>query len=200
MKSYVMFFIIFLMVFINSCIIKKETTKEYYLWCDGEWVQIDEDPKADNEVNNDSDTKIDSDLDKIIENDVEFTDTENEADLDYFDDFAEPDEDKEISRDFDYLEVPDEEICDFPCKYLFAKYDNKLCQESGGKKIRLYVTSKDCRCQTRVLFNAELQNYYFFGYYYPLHSDDNEDVVDLGTYEMELVITISGEKQIFICE
>jgi hypothetical protein len=155
---------------------------------------MDTDPRVDNEV--DKDEIINTDEDKIIENDIDNpTDTENENDEDSFI----PDPDEEITQDFDYPEIPDEENCDNPCVLLRAMYNNKLCQEIGGKKIRLYVTPEECRCQTRILFTSTLQDYYFFGYYFPLKADDSENIMDLGTHQMELLVTISGNTEIFTC-
>ena len=189
------FYVIIFAIIMASC---TNVEKYYFVYADGEWVQVDENPIKDGEVVNDKD-KIVPDEDQIIPDSPIITDSDSEVDVDYFEEVTEPDEDGEISRDFDYPEIPDEDMCDNPCVLLRDKYDNKLCQESGGKKIRLTVASQECRCQTKITFTSTLQNFYFFGYYFPLKSDGNEDIMDLGTYEMELVITISGEKQIFIC-
>ena len=192
-------FILLIVPFLFAgCITKKEVENNYFVYSDGEWIQVDENPMKDEEVVNDED-KIVPDEDQIIPDSPIITDSNNEIDVDYFEEVPEPDEDEEISRDFDYLEIPDEDMCDNPCKLLYGNYDGKLCQKNDGKKIRLYVTSEQCRCQTKILFTSTLQDYYFFGYYFPLKADDSEDIMDLGTYEMELRVTISGEKQIFIC-
>ncbi|HRZ80180.1 MAG TPA: hypothetical protein P5044_09240, partial [bacterium] len=151
-------FILLIVPFLFACCItKKEVENNYFVYADGEWIQVDENPMADDEVKNDED-KIVPDEDQIIPDSPIITDSDSEVDEDFFEEVTEPDEDGEISRDFDYPEIPDEDMCADPCKLLYSKYDNKLCQENGGKKIRIYVSPKECLCQTKIVFTTTLQD------------------------------------------
>lgn len=187
------FYVIIAIAIMVSC---TNVEKYYFVYADGEWIQVDENPMVDDETVNDLDGSKKPDTDKIIENDIDNpADTENENDEDSFI----PDPDEEITQDFDYPEIPDEDMCGNPCILLRDKYNNKLCQEVGGKKIRLYVTHEECRCQTKITFTSTLQSFYFFGYFFPLQADDNDDYMNLGTHQMELLVTISGNTEIFTC-
>lgn len=49
-------FILLIVPFLFACCItKKEVENNYFVYADGEWIQVDENPMADDEVKNDED-------------------------------------------------------------------------------------------------------------------------------------------------
>lgn len=175
--------------------------EKYYFYCisydeDGkciEWAEMDTDPRVDNEV--DKDEIINTDEDKIIENDIDNpTDTENENDKDSFI----PDPDEEITQDFDYPEIPDEDMCGNPCILLYDKYNGTNWKEKDDEELmKLYIVNADCQCEGQLILKSGYRES-FFGHYFPLISEIKNSL-ELGSSENEIIFTTKadGKKRYF---
>lgn len=191
------FYVIIFAIIMASC----TNVEKYYFYCisydeDGkciEWAEMDTDPRVDNEV--DKDEIINTDEDKIIENDIDNpTDTENENDEDSFI----PDPDEEITQDFDYPEIPDEDMCGNPCILLRDQYNNWLGKDRDSGELMSIATITDgCMCRIELYLEQGYQEL-FYGYFFPVVSEI-ENSLDLGSSENEIIFTTKadGKKRYF---
>ena len=198
MKVFYVFFIVFFSFFSTSCITKTEIIEEYFVWCDGGWEQIDENPMADEEVVKNDEDKIVPDEDQIIPDSPIITDSDSEVDEDFFEEVTEPDEDEEISRDFDYPEIPDEDMCENPCILLKDKYDSWLGKDKdSGELMSLSIIKENCACQTYLVLEKGYRES-FYGYFFPVVSEI-KNTLELGAVETEIIFTTKadGKKRYF---
>lgn len=183
----------FLSVVVISCG-DTVTNNNYFVYSEGEWIQVDENPITDEEVKNDED-KIVPDEEQIIPDSPIITDSDNEVDEDYSEI---PDEDEEITRDFDYPEIPDEDMCGEPCVLLYDKYDGTNWKEKDGEELmKLYIVNAGCRCEGQLILKSGYRES-FYGFYFPLISE-TKNTLDLGSTENEIVFTTKadGKKRYF---
>lgn len=186
------FYVIIAIAIMVSC---TNVEKYYFVYADGEWIQVDENPMVDDETVNDLDGSKKPDTDKIIENDIDNpADTENENDEDSFI----PDPDEEITQDFDYPEIPDEDMCGNPCILLYDKYNGTNWKEKDDEELmKLYIVNADCQCEGQLILKSGYRES-FFGHYFPLISEIKNSL-ELGSSENEIIFTTKadGKKRYF---
>ncbi len=188
MKS-LFFFAIVIVIF--AC---TNVEKYYFVYADGEWVQVEEDPRPDNgEEKEIEDVTENSDNENIaVSDDSEVVTEEHlKPDEENPEEFL-SDEDAEITDDA--FIVPDADFCDQPCTLLYDNYDGYYGKDKeNGKRIRLHMTPTECRCETEMILTDEGYRESFFGFYFPLNSDNNSNTLSLGSNNREIIFFIASE-------
>lgn len=178
--------------------------KYYFVYSDGEWVQVEENPMADKEQDDFDVVPEAGDNENVAVNDD--GEAINEEGTDPDSDSIYPDEEnpEEILPDEDVEEtdettvVPDDDFCDNPCFSLYVPYDGYLGKDKeNGEIMRIWIVPADCQCEAQMILEYGYRES-FFGYTFPMTAESS-NTLNTGNIDRDIVFTIfsTGEERYF---
>lgn len=165
MKSLICFAVVLITI---AC---TETNNYYFVYSDGEWVKVDENPMADKDHQEVDISQDDSDNENVDVNDD--GEVVNEEDL-------EPDEDSNFLDEENPEELlPDQDVAipDDVCVYLKERATLNICYlAQDGEKIFIAAHEKE---ECEAVIESSINGYrYYYGIELPFYSKDNNSVLD----------------------
>lgn len=194
MKSLFVFAVVLMMI---AC---TNVEKYYFVYADGEWVQVEEDPRPDNSLDNkdaesivengdNENVAVNDDGEIVVEEDLEpdsdsFLDEENPEEIITEDD-AENTDDGSV--------VPDDDFCDNPCVFLYTPYDGYLGKDrDNGEMMRIWIVTNGCRCEAQMILEYGYRES-FFGYTFPLTADETSNTLNTGNTSRDIIFTVFSD-------